>query len=158
MKSFTIIILLALATLSLYSQGISDTIQIRQSLGTQYLQHGKMLNPKKMLDIMQGNNGAYSEMIKAKDKYDISMIFGIPGGFFIGYPIGTLIGGGAPNLKLFAVGAALMVTSVVFSVSATKHATTAVGIFNEGLREKAYLKPKAVFGMCKHGVGVTLRF
>jgi len=158
MKSFTLIILLALSTLSLYSQSITDTIEIRRVYGTQYKQHGKIVSPKKMLEIMQGDNMAYSQMMKAKDKSDLSMIFGIPGGFCIGYPIGTLIAGGTPNTTLFAIGAALTVVSVTLSISANRQATTAVGIFNEGLRAKGYIKPKAVLGMCNNGVGVTLKF
>lgn len=158
MKSLTLFILLAIGSLSLYSQGISDTIQIRKSFGTQYLQHGKMLKPRNLLDIMYSDNAAYTEMLKAKDKYNLAMLLGIPGGFCFGYPIGTLIAGGTPNMTLLAVGAALTIVSVTFSISSNKHTVAAIGYYNEGLRLKGETKPSIRFGFCGQGLGMSLRF
>lgn len=72
MKTLIIFILLIPVFSNLYSQNISDSIEIRISNGVQFRQHGKKLSPDKMLEIMKTNNAAYREMERAKAKSDIS--------------------------------------------------------------------------------------
>ena len=149
---------LMLSSLFLYSQGVSDSIEIRMSYGVQFRQHGKTLSPRKMLAIMKVDNTAYSEMLIAKSKYDLSLLFGIPGGFLIGWPIGTMVAGGVPNWRLAAVGVALTIISIKCSLSYTRHARIAAGYFNEGLRLEEGAKTSVNFGLCDHGLGLTVRF
>jgi hypothetical protein len=158
MKVSLLISFLMLSSLFLYSQGVSDSIEIRMSYGVQFRQHGKTLSPRKMLAIMKVDNTAYSEMLIAKSKYDLSLLFGIPGGFLIGWPIGTMVAGGVPNWRLAAVGAALIIISVKCTLSYTRHARIAAGYFNEGLRLEEGAKTSVNFGLCDHGLGLTVRF
>jgi hypothetical protein len=158
MKVILLISFLMLSSLFLFSQGVSDSIEIRMSYGVQFRQHGKTLSPRKMLAIMQVDNAAYSEMVVAKSKYDLSLLFGIPGGFLIGWPIGTLVAGGIPNWKLAAAGAVLTLISIKCTMSYNRHARIAAGYFNEGLRWEEGAKTSVNFGLCNHGLGLTVRF
>ena len=107
---------------------------------------------------MKVDNTAYSEMLIAKSKYDLSLLFGIPGGFLIGWPIGTMVAGGVPNLRLAAAGVVLTIISIKCSLSYTRHARIAAGYFNEGLRLEEGAKTSVNFGLCDHGLGLTVRF
>jgi hypothetical protein len=158
MKVVTLISFLMLGCINLYSQDVSDSIEIRMSYGVQFRQNGKTLSPRKMLEIMKVDNAAYGEMVVAKSKYDLSLLFGIPGGFLIGWPIGILIAGGIPNWKLAAAGVILTAISIKCTLSYNRHARTAVGYFNEGLRLEEGIKTSVNLGLCNHGLGLTIRF
>lgn len=157
MKAFLLLCYLLTGSLFLYSQSVSDSIEIRMSYGIQFRQHGKTLSPRKMLAIMIVDNAAYSEMVIAKSKYDLSLLFGIPGGFLIGWPIGTFVAGGVPNWKLAAVGGVLTLISIKYTLSFNRHARIAAGYFNEGLRLEEGIKTSVHFGFCNHGLGLTVR-
>ncbi len=158
MRVVTIISFLILGCISLHSQNVSDSIEIRMSYGVQFRQNGKTLSPREMLEIMKVDNAAYGEMVIAKSKYDLSLLLGIPGGFLIGWPIGTFIAGGDPNWKLAAVGVILTAISVKCSLSYNRHARIAVGYFNEGLRLEEGIKTTMHLGLSNHGVALTVKF
>jgi hypothetical protein len=158
MKNLVLFFLLITGGLDLYSQNVSDSIEIRISYGVQFRQHGKTLSPRKMLAIMKVDNTAYNEMLIAKSKHDLSLLFGIPGGFLIGWPIGTMVAGGVPNWRLAAAGVALTIISIKCTLSYTRHARIAAGYFNEGLRLEEGAKTSVNFGLCDYGLGLTVRF
>lgn len=158
MKIIVYIIFIILCSLNLYSQDVSDSIEIRMSNGVQFRQHGRLLTPRKMLEILKEDNAAYSEMVIAKSRYDLSLLVGIPGGFLIGWPIGTYIAGGTPSLRMASVGVALSVLSIAFNLSYNRHARTAAGYYNEGLKLVEGAKTSVNLGLCNHGLGLTVRF
>ena len=158
MRVVVLISFLMLGCLNLYSQNISDSIEIRMSYGVQFRQHGVSLSPRNMLEIMKADNAAYGEMTIAKNQHDLSLICGIPGGFLIGWPIGTFIAGGDPNWKLAGFGAILTLISFKCSLSYNRHARTAVGYYNEGLSLEEGTKTRFNLGICKQGLGLTVWF
>ncbi|MEI6061629.1 MAG: hypothetical protein WCR72_13035 [Bacteroidota bacterium] len=128
------------------------------SNGVQFRQHNVTLTPRNMLEIMKEDNAAFREMTLAKSRHDLALLFGFPGGFLIGWPIGTFIAGGIPNWKLAGVGAILTLVSVKCSLSYNRHARTAVGYYNEGLSPVEGTKTRFNLGLCNHGLGLTVWF
>ena len=117
----------------IFGQNQTDSIRIEKRLGTVFIQDGKLLTPKQLLEITKINHAAYEEMKVAKTYRSTAMVLGYAGGFFIGWPIGTAIGRGEPNWVLAGVGAGLILLSIPLSTSYSKHATEAVGIYNSVL-------------------------
>lgn len=107
---------------------------------------------------MKTNNAAYREMETAKAKSDLSWVFGIPGGFLIGYPLGRLIAGGIPNRLLVVAGGILSIVSFSLAISSDKQARVAAEYYNEGLRLSGTAKVSSNLGLCEHGFGLTVRF
>lgn len=140
------------------SYGQSDTIEVRKKLGTVFMQHGKNLTPKQLLEIVDSNPEAYNEMKVAKTNMDVATVFGVVGGILIGYPVGYYLGGGDPPWAVAGVGAGLALISMPFSVAYTKHAKNAVRIYNDELRQTGCNRVDFKLGMTSTGVGVWVSF
>lgn len=139
-------------------QAQSDSIQIKKKLGTVFQQNGKNLTVGKMLKIMETNPEAYSEMKKANTNYTFGMIFSGAGGFLVGWPIGTYLGGGDPDWVLAAVGAGLIVAGITITTGFTKHAKNAVTIYNRGLRSQTKNIPEMTLNIAPNGIGFRISF
>lgn len=134
MKRIVLIGLFLLHLFQSFAQNQSDSIEIKKGFATVFRQHGKKLTLQQLLDITKINTEAYAEMQIAMRNYTIDNILGFAGGFMIGWPIGTAIGGGKPNWALAGIGAGLAVMSVPFDIAFTKHAKNAAKIYNAGLK------------------------
>ena len=131
MKRYIPIGLFLLGPLYLFTQNQSDTIEVRKTFfGTTFRLNGRNLKPRELLDITKVNAEAYKEMKIAHKNFVIANIFGMPGGFLVGWPIGTAIGGGQPNWSLAAMGAGLIVIEIPFATAYVRHAKMAVRIYN----------------------------
>ena len=97
MKKSIIVGFLLTVFFNLYGQNQADSITVKNRLGPVFQQNGKNLTPNKLLTITKSNLEAYSEMKIANNNYLASMVFQLPGGFLIGYPIGAALAGGDPN-------------------------------------------------------------
>lgn len=129
MKSFVLLIALCFACALASAQ---PEIEVQ---GKRFTQDGIALKPRELLDIMSSNSEALAEMEIAKKKSDAASIFGAVGGFMVGYPLGTAVGGGKPNWALLAGGAGLILVAIPFSAGYHRHAKAAVDIYNKGLRQ-----------------------
>jgi hypothetical protein len=98
--------------INVFGQNRPDSITVINRLGPVFRQNGATLTPNKLLAITKSNQEAFSEMKIARNNYTASMIFQLPGGFLIGYPLGTAVAGGDPNWTLAAIGAGLVVVSI----------------------------------------------
>lgn len=109
---------------------------------------------------MESNQEAYQLMKSAKSNYDLSMILGMAGGFMVGWPLGTSLGGGDPNWTLAAVGAGLIVISIPLSSKSIKTAKEAASKYNSGLQtiSQRNYKPQLEFASMKTGIGFRLTF
>jgi hypothetical protein len=150
--------LLILSAFRLFGQNASDSIEVRHALGIIFLQNGKKLAPRNLLEITKSNMESYSEMKTAKTNYDAGYVFGSVGGFLAGWPLGTAIGGGKPNWALAAVGAGLIIVSIPFSTAYSKHAKNAVGLYNNGLKQTGHTAVKWKMGLTSSGAGIRLIF
>ena len=62
-----------------------------------------------------------------------TIILSYAGGFMIGWPIGTAIGGGKPAWALAGIGGGLVAVAIPLSISSNKKMETAVRQYNAGL-------------------------
>jgi hypothetical protein len=92
---------------------------------------------------------------QAKSQYGTANVLGFVGGFLIGWPIGTAIGGGEPAWALAGAGAGILAVAIPINSSANKKVKQAVDIYNGGLNSTgtAYLKLSG-----GNGLGLTLVF
>ncbi len=150
--------LLLIVFFSLYGQNQPDSITIKHRLGPVFQQNGKNLTPNKLLAITKSNQEAYSEMKIANNNYIASSVFQFPGGFLIGYPIGSALVGGNPNWTLAAIGAGLVVISIPFVSAYNKHAKKAVSIYNKGLKYSSIDRPDFKLGLTYNGIGIRISF
>lgn len=132
--------LYVLITGQVLGQESTGPVEVREGFGTSFVQNGKKLSPKQMLNLMDVNPAAYKEMEAAKLNNDWATAFGFAGGFLIGWPLGTAIGGGEPNWTLAGIGAGLVVVSIPFSTAYKKHALKAVDMYNNGTGEAGLMK------------------
>ena len=128
MKKNTLILIgfLLLNGSLIFGQSQSDSIQIKKILGTVFIQNGKKLTPKQLLEITKINSEAYNEMKVAKSNYGI--------------------------------GTGLIVVSIPFSTSYTKHAKKAVGIYNNGLAQTGLRKIDFNLALTCNGIGIKMTF
>jgi uncharacterized membrane protein YedE/YeeE len=158
MKKTFLIVLFAFSILSSFGQTKSDSIQVIHKLGTVFQQNGKNLTPSQLSQIIQTNKEASAEMKIAKTNYNASLVFQIPGGFLIGYPIGTALAGGKPNWTLAAIGAGLVVVAIPLVSAYNKHAKNAVGIYNKGLKYSSLIQLNIKLGVTSNGLGFRVNF
>ena len=148
-----------LFSLQVAGQSLSDTITVK---GNGFYQHDIRLNINQLQQAVQANSQAYQLIKKAKTGSTVAMAFGYAGGAFIGYPLGTMIGGGKPNWALAGIGAGLLIIAIPISISATKNVKQGVALFNGSLSDKAFLKqkikPEFKIGITDNGIGVVMRF
>lgn len=140
------------------AQDINDTISVEKRMGTVFTQYGKVLKVNQLLDITKSNPEAYAKMKIAKTNNGAATVFAIAGGFLIGWPLGTAMGGGEPNWVLAGVGAGLVAICIPFSIGYTKNAKEAVRIYNSGLPAAEPRKVSLNFGVSNHGVGIRVNF
>jgi len=133
-------------------------IETKQSFGVIFLQNGKKLSPRQLLEITKDNPEAYEEMKIAKSNSDIGAIFGAAGGFLVGYSLGSAISGGDPEWTIGGVGAGLILLSIPFTSKYSKHAKLAVEMYNRSLSENRMKKVDFNFGLTRTGIGITLNF
>jgi outer membrane lipoprotein SlyB len=155
MKSFIIAILLACSTLFVNAQTRSDTIEVRKN---RFIQHGLVLKPKQMLEMMSYNEDAFKQMKVAKGSADAANVLGFIGGALIGYPLGTLVGGGKPNWGLAAAGAGVLVVAIPFVSSYNRHAHAAVRIYNEDIRGQNSARLRFKVGLAPTAACVRITF
>jgi len=111
-----------------------------------------------MAVIMQNNTVALEYLKSAKGNSGFANVLGYAGGFLIGYPIGTAIGGGKPNWMLAAIGCGLIVIDIPILSSANKNVRKAVNAYNhEGMASRVE-KYDIRLGMNQNGMGLAFRF
>lgn len=158
MKKALILLVFILTCFTSGAQNISDTIQMQKKLGIIFLQNDKPLTPNQLTDLARPYPLAMKEMKRANANLITGSIFSYLGGFLIGYPIGTAIGGGEPEWAMAAVGAGLVAIAIPFSSGYNMHAKNAVGIINGELKQNAVSEIQFQFGATQNGLGLTLKF
>ncbi len=157
-KILVLLALLFIPVFSAFGQSRTDSIEIKKGFGTVFRHNGKNLTPKQLLDLTASNPDAYKEMQIAKSNHAAGSVFGFIGGFLVGWPLGTAIGGGDPNWALAGIGAGLLVISIPFSSAYTKHAKNAANLYNSGVSHSSLHGPKLHIGMSGSGMGLRFSF
>jgi hypothetical protein len=157
-KILFLTILLTINATYIYCQSTSDSIQVTKKMGTVFIQNGKALMPKQLLKITEVNPEAYKEMKIAKSNSNTANIFGMAGGFLVGWQLGTALAGGEPNWASAGIGAGLIGISIPFSVAYVKHAKNAVSIYNNGLKQSNSSNLNLNFGLTGNGLALKMTF
>jgi hypothetical protein len=147
--------LMVFSAISLSAQDHRDTLEVRKNL---FLHQGKTLKPKELINITRSNPEAYKEMRKAKSNYDVAVLTSSVGGFLVGWPLGTAIGGGDPNWAIAGAGAGLIVLSLPLSSAYFKRAKNAVKIYNEDINRTGKKDVDLKWGINSNGIGIKLIF
>jgi hypothetical protein len=143
-----------------FSQASHDSILIKNVLGGyQYYQDNKRIKFADLVKQMESNEQAYMHIKKTKTNNVWTTVFSGIGGFLIGWPLGTALGGGDPKWEMAGIGAGLVVVSIPFSIKANKEARTAVGIYNEKYRSNSFLRHTEIhFAVGNNRVGLKMNF
>ncbi|MEQ8471956.1 MAG: hypothetical protein RIC35_12265 [Marinoscillum sp.] len=137
----------------------SSIIMRKEFVGYQFYQEEKRLGVKQLLEAVRSNYQAYQQIQSAQSIHSLAVILSSAGGFMVGWPIGTAVGGGDPNWKLAAVGAGFLAASIPISLTFNKKVRKAVNIYNSGLQTSTF-KKKSEFKLLvgANTVGLTLKF
>ena len=140
---------------------IGDSIIMVERFDGFLLYHdGQRITIGKAIQMMKSTDEeAYRNMQSASANNAMATVLGAAGGFLIGWPLGTAVGGGDPQWELAAIGTGLVVLAFPFANQAKKKASKAVNIYNRDFRESAYRnKPELHFSLSQYGAGLCLRF
>ena len=160
MKKIQITMALLTVCLAVSFGQTSESITMKKVFGGyQFYQGDKRLNVNQLVNTMKSNEQAYKEIRSAKTTYSIATVFAGAGGFMVGWPIGTAIGGGDPNWTMAGIGAGLIVVSIPLSLKFNKQASQAVNTYNRGSATGLFWnKSELRFCMTGYGMGLRLRF
>jgi len=136
---FTIFIFTSISVAG-FSQNSTDPIYTEEKFGTIFIQNGQHLNPKKLKRALQYDEEAFAVLKKARGNYGFATVLSFAGGFLIGWPIGTAIGGGDPNWVLAGIGGGLLLATIPLAIAYDKGAKRAVTIYNKNLSQVSGLR------------------
>lgn len=128
--------------------------------GYKYTQNGQKMGMGDLVKIMENNQPAYKLIKEAQSSNTLATIIGSAGGFLVGWPLGSALGGGEANWTLAAVGAGLIVVGIPISSSVNKKAKSAVEIYNSSLDTSSYYEysPKVNLIASGNGIGFSMTF
>lgn len=138
----------------------AQKIESKKVLGSYiYKQNDNYLSSKQLVKLMSSNNEA-SQLIKSANKSKIwATILGGVGGAFIGFPIGTAVGGGEAKWELAGVGAALILVAIPINNNYNKKSKNAVDLYNSGFSPTSYkFQPSFNLNMKGNSIGITMTF
>lgn len=143
-----------------FGQSYSDSITVERVFGGyQFYQNNQRLSVNKLVKAMRSNEIAYSQVKSARSANTFATILGYAGGFMLGWPIGTSLGGGDPNWTLAAIGGGLIVVAIPINHSFNKKARQAIGTFNEGLQTSSFWQRSELrFTVSGNTLGLKLKF
>ena len=143
-----------------YGQTSSDTISVKKVTGGyRYYQGVKQLEKNELAGVLKSNGQAANQLQSAQSTYAAAMIFSYTGGFLVGWPVGTALGGGKPEWILAGVGAGLIAIAIPMSRSYNKKVKLAVDTYNNGLKTSSFRNNTELrLSMTGNGIGLTLKF
>lgn len=160
MRKIYLTIILNGFVLTLFGQAPTDSISmIKVFGGYQFYQHQKVLKVSVLDDAMSSNEQAYKEIKAAQSTYTLATIVSGIGGFMVGWPLGTAVGGGDPNWTLAGIGVGLIVISIPINQKFNRQAKEAIKTFNKGYRETSFLERLEInLAFTGNTVGLKMRF
>lgn len=139
---------------------VKDTIQVvKMGSGYRFKYKGEELTGLRLEDVIDNNAEAARYFNKAKGSAGFGNVLGYAGGFMIGWPIGTAIGGGKANWTMAAIGCGLLVIAIPIVSSANHNVLKAVNAYNQGaLTSSRNTYYNITLGMYQSGLGLAIRF
>lgn len=112
----------------------SDSIDVISNFyGTRFYYKNQPIKAKDFKVLLQPNAEAYNSYKSARTSNAFSTILSYAGGFLIGWPIGTAIGGGKPEWALAGIGGGLVALAIPLAISSNKKMKKAVHLYNSGI-------------------------
>jgi len=146
-------------SIQLVQEPVRDTIEIiKAGGGYKYKFNDQVLTLNSFEEVVQDNLTATEYFKKAKGTSGFTSVLGYAGGFLIGYPVGTALGGGKPNWTLAAVGCGLVAIAIPIASSADKNILKAARAYNEG-KPISKVEPYQIkLGVNQNGLALAIRF
>lgn len=152
----TIACLLSFVSL-LHAQNTADTLGLKKKGGSYaILKDGKPITLAEATGILASNEQAAKIFQSAKSNNTFASIISGIGGFMVGWPIGTAIGGGEPNWAMAGIGAGLILVALPINGAYNKKAKEAVELYNQGKRSTSFWQ-KSDINLTLKGNGVGLK-
>ncbi|MEI6091236.1 MAG: hypothetical protein WCR42_12345 [bacterium] len=159
-KVLTIALLIFVCISTTFGQTQKDSIRIKKVfLGNTYYYNEKLIDIRKMGNIMRTNKEAYSEIKSAETSNTFATILGYAGGFMIGWPLGSALGGGETNWTMVGIGVGIVAVGIPISIHADNKVKKAVQIYNKDLQTSSlYYETEIKFAFTGNGVGLIIKF
>jgi hypothetical protein len=119
---------------------------------------GQPLSNNKMVELLKTNNEAFRKYNSAKAPAVFANLLSYTGGFLIGYPIGTSIGGGDPNWTSAAIGAGMIVFAIPIELISIKNQKESINIYNNGIKRNSQIKKESKIGITRNGLTFCMKF
>ncbi len=161
MKNFcTILFVVLIGTTTSFGQTDSDSIYLKKVLGTyQFYYHTQKLSLPQIKNVMSSNELAFEQIKSAQSTNNIAMVFACAGGFLVGWPLGTALGGGEPNWAAAGAGVGLIAITLAINKSYNIKAKRAVDTYNNGLGSTSFWDSSELrVGITAYGGGLIFRF
>ncbi|MGE4290056.1 MAG: hypothetical protein AB7E36_15330 [Salinivirgaceae bacterium] len=161
MRKLAVVFLLITTSLTFtLAQNVNEAIVMKRVLGGyQFYQGANRLTMNQLVNAMKPNEQAYLQIKSAKSTYTLAAIVGATGGFLVGWPLGTALGGGEPVWVMAGVGVGLIGVSVPLTRSFNRKAEQAIDTFNNGLQSSSFWdNTELKLAMTGNGIGLVFRF
>jgi hypothetical protein len=128
--------------------------------GHKYSQNGVVLTMDNLPGKVASNKESLSLINKAKSSAKFVTVLGYAGGFLIGWPIGTAIGGGKANWGIAGVGVGILAIAFPIASGADKKINQAVELYNASLNPTSYFQSKPELNVVANanGIGLSMSF
>jgi len=138
----------------------SADIEIRSSAwGTSFWQNGVKLSKSKVSAIIRDSNAeAYREIQLAKSYRWVGGIFSCVGGGIATWSLIDMASGGDPNWTNIGIAAGAVTIGLLIGIADYSHTTSAVMIYNKGLKQIGANNINLKFGLSQHGIGLNFNF
>lgn len=158
MKKTLILALLLIGIYPVFGQSLSDTIQIENFSGTSYYLNGRKLSPMDIHELCLTNEAALEEIVTARRSNSTATLLSISGGLLLGsYLVVRFVG----HQDLYTAGiggSGLILISLPFFASYRRHASRAVKIYNDDIKQNNLNKTDVSFGFTTSGIGIQMKF
>ena len=126
--------------------------------GMVFTQNGKILKPRDLVSITEGQIQADIYMKKAKLNFDWGSVFAFIGGALVGWPVGAALVGGDPNWVLAGAGAGCIGLAIPLSIGYKKNAIRGANIYNQNLSTASRRIHTVQLTAGSNGLGITFSF
>ena len=156
MKKVAMLFFVVSGMMTATGQNTTDTLVLKKVWGSyQFYQNDTKLTFREVVGKMKPNEQAYLHIKSAQRNKTWSTIIGSIGGFMVGWPLGTAIGGGDPNWTMAGIGAALIVVSIPINQKFNKHFRMAVDTYNAN---PSALRNKKEWDLSFKGNALSLKY
>lgn len=138
----------------------SAEIEMKTSAwGTSFWQNGVKLTKSQVNNIIKNTNiEAYREIQLAKSYRLVGGIFSGVGGGIALWSLIDMASGGEPSWTTIGIAAGAVTVGLLIGIADYSHTTSAIMIYNKGIKQIGANTINLKFGLCQHGIGLNLNF